>query len=99
MKNIPKDAEVLRNPQNCVAAILSTMEEFSDILSSVMRHSKATSDILDKYIWVVQAEYKEILCVGKDSFWGGRGGLNRQDNDDVLEIMHRSICETFIFSA
>jgi len=33
-----------------------------------MRHSRATSDILDKYIWVVQAEYKEIIYVAKNSF-------------------------------
>lgn len=58
----------LRNPQDGVAAILSIMEEFSDLLSSVMRHSRATSDILEKHIWGIQAEYKEILWVGQNSF-------------------------------
>lgn len=66
--NIPKDPEDLRNPQDGVTAILSIMEEFSDLLSSVMRHSRATLDILEKYIWVNQAEYKEIIWVGQNSF-------------------------------
>lgn len=35
-----------------------------------MRHSRVASDILDKFIWIVQAGTKEILCVGKDFFLG-----------------------------